>query len=60
MPTGQERRLKKWPALMPSKDTTVIGVDRKTACADIVLSSTGKYTRNLLICFYIYILFKDG
>lgn len=41
VPTGQKARLKKWPALLPSKDLLVNGVDAKTACVDVVLSSSG-------------------
>lgn len=41
MPTGQRVRLKKWPALLPSKDLIVNGVNARTACADVVLSSSG-------------------
>lgn len=41
VPTGQEKRLRKWPALVPSKELNVIGVDPKTACVDVVLSSAG-------------------
>lgn len=42
VPTGQERRLKKWPELISSKDLNVVGIDSRTACADVVLSSAGE------------------
>lgn len=54
VPTGQERRLKKWPALVASKSLNVVGVDAKTACADIVLSNAGTPDKNKnLRSFYL-------
>lgn len=42
VPTGQAARLRKWPALKPSKEFVVQGVGSRTGCADIVLSSAGE------------------
>lgn len=44
VPTGQKSRLKKWPSLVASKDLLVKGVDSRTACTDVVLSSSGWVT----------------